>query len=52
MSVFVTRPISAVFIFLCVLLIGSQIYIRLRSKGPGREIVDIPAPTVPQSAAE
>jgi len=33
LTVFVTRPISAVFIFLCVLLIGTQIYFRLRSSG-------------------
>ncbi len=30
-SVFVTRPISAVFVGLCVILVGSQILIRLRS---------------------
>ena len=29
-TVFVQRPISAVFIGLCVLLIGSQIYVRLK----------------------
>jgi TctA family transporter len=53
-SVFITRPISAVFIFLCVLLIGSQIYIRLRRKGPGKSIVELtPSPaTVSQSPAE
>ena len=31
-AVFVERPISAVFIALCVLLIGLQIYVRLRPK--------------------
>ena len=30
LSVFVTRPISAVFVALCVMLIASQIYFRLR----------------------
>jgi TctA family transporter len=51
MSVFVTRPISAVFIFLCLLLIGSQIYIRLRSKGPAKDIISMPAaPPVPTAA--
>jgi hypothetical protein len=30
LSVFVTRPISAVFIAMCVILIASQIYFRLR----------------------
>src|SRR3974390_1161961 len=54
MTVFVTRPISAVFILLCVLLIGSQIYIRLRQKGPGKSIVELPPTpaTVSQSPAE
>jgi hypothetical protein len=33
-SVFVTRPISAFFIALCVLLIATQIYIRLRAPRP------------------
>jgi putative tricarboxylic transport membrane protein len=33
LTVFVTRPISALFIGLCVLLIGSQIYLRLRGSG-------------------
>jgi putative tricarboxylic transport membrane protein len=32
-TVFVTRPISAVFVALCVILIASQIYVRLRAKG-------------------
>src|ERR1700751_1182107 len=52
MTVFVTRPISAVFIFLCVLLIGSQIYIRMRGKGPAKDILDLPAqtPAVPTAA--
>jgi TctA family transporter len=31
-SVFVTRPISAVFVGLCVILIGMQIYVRLRGQ--------------------
>jgi TctA family transporter len=30
MTVFVTRPISAVFVAMCVILIGSQIYFRMR----------------------
>src|SRR6202795_5047905 len=38
-TVFVERPISAVFIFLCVLLIGLQIYVRLR--GP-KAPIEIP----------
>jgi TctA family transporter len=36
-SVFVTRPISAVFVGLCVILIGMQIYVRLR--GPKKDKV-------------
>jgi TctA family transporter len=32
LATFVERPISAVFIALCVFLIGAQIYVRLRSK--------------------
>jgi hypothetical protein len=32
--VFVQRPISAVFVGLCVLLIGSQIYVRMRGGKP------------------
>jgi len=37
MSVFVTRPISAVFVAMCAILIATQLYVRLRSakKGPG-----------------
>jgi TctA family transporter len=38
LTVFVTRPISAVFIGLCVLLIGSQIYFRLRGPGSGKPV--------------
>jgi TctA family transporter len=36
-SVFVTRPISAVFVALCAILIATQIYVRLRGskKEPG-----------------
>jgi TctA family transporter len=34
LGVFVERPISAVFVGLCVLLIGSQIYIRMRGSKP------------------
>jgi hypothetical protein len=33
-TVFVTRPISAVFVALCVILIGSQIYLRLKGTKP------------------
>jgi TctA family transporter len=33
-TVFVQRPISAVFVGLCVLLIGSQIYVRMRGGKP------------------
>ena len=44
-AVFVERPISAVFIGLCVLLIGLQVWVRLRPKKPG-DIV------VPAAAAE
>jgi TctA family transporter len=32
MSVFVTRPISAVFVGMCAILIATQIYVRLRKK--------------------
>jgi TctA family transporter len=35
-AVFVERPISAVFIALCVLLIGMQIYVRMR--GPKKPV--------------
>jgi putative tricarboxylic transport membrane protein len=31
-SVFVTRPISAVFVGMCVLLIGVQIWVRIRGE--------------------
>jgi len=31
-SVFVTRPISAVFVAMCVILIGTQLYVRLRGE--------------------
>ncbi|MGB7077351.1 MAG: tripartite tricarboxylate transporter permease, partial [Xanthobacteraceae bacterium] len=34
LGVFVERPISAVFIAMCVILIGSQIYIRLKGSKP------------------
>jgi TctA family transporter len=34
-GVFIERPISAVFIALCVLLIALQIYVRLRPKKDG-----------------
>ncbi|MGB6733088.1 MAG: hypothetical protein WBE84_18240, partial [Xanthobacteraceae bacterium] len=34
LGVFVERPISAVFIGLCVILIGSQIYFRLKGTKP------------------
>jgi TctA family transporter len=37
--VFIERPISAVFIGLCVLLIGLQVYVRLRPKKPGDIVV-------------
>jgi putative tricarboxylic transport membrane protein len=33
-TVFVQRPISAVFVALCVILIGSQIYFRLKGQKP------------------
>jgi TctA family transporter len=33
-TVFVQRPISAVFVALCALLIGSQIYFRLKGAKP------------------
>jgi len=44
LAVFVERPISAVFIGLCVLLIALQVFVRLRPKKNGR--------TVPQTALE
>ena len=34
LGVFVERPISAVFVAMCVLLIGSQIYFRLKGSKP------------------
>jgi len=34
LAVFVERPISAVFVALCVALVGMQIYFRLRSSKP------------------
>jgi len=37
--VFLERPISAVFIGLCVLLIALQIYVRLRPKKPGDTVI-------------
>jgi putative tricarboxylic transport membrane protein len=37
--VFIERPISAVFIALCVLLLGLQVYVRLRPKKPGDIVV-------------
>jgi TctA family transporter len=40
LGVFVERPISAVFILLCVLLIGLQVYVRLR--GPKKLIPEVP----------
>jgi putative tricarboxylic transport membrane protein len=53
--VFVERPISAVFITLCAILIGSQIYFRLKGgKEPDLEPADenkpveIPAQLAPQ----
>jgi TctA family transporter len=53
--VFVERPISAVFITLCAVLIGSQIYFRLKGgKTPDLEPADenkavaIPAELAPQ----
>jgi TctA family transporter len=38
LAVFVERPISAVFIAMCVLLIGLQIYVRLRGAKPPVEV--------------
>jgi TctA family transporter len=47
--VFVERPISAVFIGLCVLLIGVQIYVRLRgTKAP----IEVPSGVRPLESAE
>ena len=47
--VFVERPISAVFIGLCVLLIGVQIYVRLR----GTEAqIEVPSGVRPLESAE
>jgi TctA family transporter len=41
-GVFVERPISAVFVGLCLLLIGLQVYVRLRP--PGRKVLEaVPA---------
>jgi TctA family transporter len=53
-AVFVERPISAVFITLCAILIGSQIYFRLKGAKADLEPadenkpVDIPAELQPQ----
>jgi putative tricarboxylic transport membrane protein len=46
LGVFVERPISAVFVGLCVLLIALQVYVRLRPKKPRT----IPQPAVLESA--
>ncbi len=55
-SVFVTRPISAAFVALCVILIGTQIYFRLRpskgraKSGPGHG--EAAPPITPQMAPQ
>ncbi|HTQ83645.1 MAG TPA: tripartite tricarboxylate transporter permease, partial [Pseudolabrys sp.] len=48
LAVFVERPISAVFIALCVLLIGVQIYVRMRGKPP----IDVPSGMESMESAE
>jgi TctA family transporter len=45
--VFVERPISAVFIGLCALLIGLQLYFRLRPQKLVPPVVEGPAPRAP-----
>jgi putative tricarboxylic transport membrane protein len=55
-SVFVTRPISAVFVAMCVILVGTQIYVRLRSskdaKKSGSGHTDASPPIAPQMAPQ
>lgn len=46
-TTFVTRPISATFLALCLLLIGGQIYVRLRARGRKKVSPD----TSPQAQA-
>jgi len=43
LAVFVERPISAVFIAICVILIGGQIYFRLRGAKAGPAVLHAPA---------
>jgi TctA family transporter len=43
LAVFVERPISAVFVGMCVLLIGVQIYVRLRG---GKAVAELPTPSL------
>jgi putative tricarboxylic transport membrane protein len=40
LATFIERPISAVFVALCLILIGAQIYLRLRG---ARTVVPVPA---------
>ena len=44
LTVFLTRPISATFVFLCVVLIVSQIVVRMRAGRNGKTAEPIPRP--------
>ena len=43
MSVFVTRPISALFLSLCLVLVGSQIYLTFRKKAGSGLLAAMPS---------
>jgi TctA family transporter len=55
-TVFVTRPISAVFVGLCLLLIGTQLYVRMRGgkggTGAGAGHTDASPPISPEMAPQ
>jgi putative tricarboxylic transport membrane protein len=55
-SVFVTRPISAVFVGLCVLLVGTQLYVRMRGGKGGTPVgtgrTDTSPPISPELAPQ
>jgi putative tricarboxylic transport membrane protein len=51
-SVFVTRPISAVFIGLCALLIGTQLYVRMRGGKGGTPSTEVRADRSPPISPE
>ncbi len=51
-TVFVTRPISAVFIGLCALLIGTQLYVRMRGGKGGTPSTEVRADRSPPISPE